>query len=617
MENKKNKQLTGLGVWFTIFCSLLLILSACSQPDSPPVIPPQVVPPIVEPPEVPRFQAATYSGNDKIKYSFTYDDYDFYYIYLGELKNIPIFYQTARYHSGINWTYTFSTTNITQNSIRNIVTECSQKTIEVVDTNTKSTTAGGKLSSEIKSKFGISDFIDIGIGSKLIGEQNWSEYSSTNTSFINQMTTSLTDTVEHATTYTWSTLESVEFPFDQSNIAGYYRYTMFSASDVYLYVIKNSKTNEMYYEFREYVIPDAYFWHLDYSETPSFRKSDATYFEFDLTILENLPKPALNFISYTIEYNANGGSGSMGHDVHGYGIEQNLLINNFTPPAGYSFAGWARLPNASYIEFSDGELVLNLTNEKNATVKLYAVWTLDVVPMERTFRAGEKLIIAIPANVTKVIIRGERRAVYNNSEIIVLNRTLPLTIELYDVNAVGRSGNNGEVGQSGESGKSLISMGNNNASVPNLTIVSYGENKLYGGKGGDGGQGKNNSTGSKGGNGGAAIKANLLTITGSSNITLQGGDGGNGGRGGNLGISINGTSGGNGGNGGASVNSNNITIDIAGIVYALKSKGGDGGPRWHGATGLATGGSPGSQGTQGVQFTSTPRIINGLVRDKI
>jgi len=613
----KNKQ--PIFKWFTIICSFLLILNACDKPtDGLKESEPQV---IYHYP-VAKFVANPYtstSNNDKIKYSFTYDDCDFYYIYLGELENIPMFFQEARYHSGIDWTYTFTKTESMTNSIRTVVTESSQTTTSIIEENTKSKTTGGKLSSEINSQLGVKyGILSAGIGAKIKGEQNWSEYTSTNTTFIKEMTTSLTSTVENAASYTLSTIESDQFHLNSNNKVGYYRYTMFSTSDVYLYVVKNSKTNEIFYEFREYVIPNTYFWHLDYSETSSFRKSDKTGFELDISILENLPKPTLNFfISYAIEYNANGGSGTMGQDIHRYGIEQNLLKNNFTPPVGYSFAGWSRSPNAENTEFSDGDLVLNLTDVKDATVKLYAVWSLDVVTMERTFRAGENLITVIPANVTKAIIRGERGAVYTNSEIIVLNRILPLTIELYDVNAVGRNGNDGGVGQSGETGKCLISMGNDNAPVPDLTIVSYGENKLYGGKGGDGGQGNNNSTGSKGGNGGAAITANLLTITGDSNIALQGGNGGNGGRGGNLGTSLKGTSGGNGGNGGASINGNNITINITGIVYALKSKGGDGGPRWHGSTGLATGGSSGSQGTQGVQFTSTPQIISGLVRDKI
>jgi hypothetical protein len=96
MKNTKNKQLvfirTKPRMWLTVLCSLLLIFSACIDPGTEP-------PPQPPPNPVNKFEADSYSGNDKIKYSFTYDDCDFYYIYLGELKNIPMFYQTARHHS--------------------------------------------------------------------------------------------------------------------------------------------------------------------------------------------------------------------------------------------------------------------------------------------------------------------------------------------------------------------------------------------------------------------------------------------------------------------------------------------------------------------------------------
>jgi len=83
-----------------------------------------------------------------------------------------------------------------------------------------------------------------------------------------------------------------------------------------------------------------------------------------------------------------------------------------------------------------------------------------------------------------------------------------------------------------------------------------------------------------------------------------------------LGLSIIGTSGGNGGNGSASVNANKITVNISGVVFAFRSNGGKGGSSWHGSTGLGIGGNNGATGTQGVQFTSTPIIQNGMVLDR-
>ena len=232
-------------------------------------------------------------------------------------------------------------------------------------------------------------------------------------------------------------------------------------------------------------------------------------------------------------------------------------------------------------------------------------------------RGMTSFTVYIPSNTAKAVIIGDYDRKYLDSEIIVAQRDLPLTIELRNVYAVGKNGINGVVGQNGGNGGSVINMDTSNARVPDLTIISTGSyNKLQGGAGGNGGQGNNNSAGARGGHGGAAIMAEKITIKGDTNIILNGGNGGSGGRGGNLGTSLKGTSGGNGGDGGASINANNIIVNISGIVFALESAGGSGGSRWHGSTGLASGGSNGVNGAQGVGFTTKEVIQNGAVRDR-
>jgi hypothetical protein len=200
--------------------------------------------------------------------------------------------------------------------------------------------------------------------------------------------------------------------------------------------------------------------------------------------------------------------------------------------------------------------------------------------------------VLIPADIDIAVIIGSSNTDYLGFEIIAAQRSKPLTIELQNVNAVGPNGILGEGTDHvpGTDGRPVISMGSNMARVPDLTIISSGgSNKLQGGKGGDGSETR---TGGNGGNGGTAIMAEKITITGNANIVLRGGDGGN------------------GGDGGPSINANNITINIQGIVYALKSSGGKGGNSgdW--------GGTPGKVGSQGVQFTSIPRILDGMVRDQ-
>jgi len=614
----KNKQLTRLSVKFAVFCFLGFMLNACEQLTDESTLDK----PLVEPSShaIAKFVAIPYtntSNNNQIKYSFTYDDFDYYYIYLGELENIPLYYDDTHHHSWTysSTTYTISTTKTTTATIADTVTRTSQEAVSIINEHTVSTTTGGRISPEIGYEFDIMGLFKI--GSKVNAEENWSKYISDTSIKETQVTTSLTNSIEHGTSYAESTMRERNFILTRDDKEGFYRYTMFSASDVYLYVIKNSKTKEIYYEFKEYVKPGSYYWDLDYSEKLPFKKSDTSSFKFDISILKNLPKPELDFVSYMIKFNANGGTGTMGTDVHGYGIAQNLLKNTFSPPAGYSFAGWARTPSAANAEFSDEDIVLNLANKKGATIELYAIWKLNNVEMNRIIPIDGSLNIVVPSDITTLNITGNSSTTYHNAEIIVSDRTLPLTIKLENINAVGRNGSDGGMGSNGREGRPVIYMGNY-SHVPNLTIISSGTtmNRLDGGNGGNGGQGNKNSTGGNGGNGGAAIMADNITIMGDANFILKGGNGGSGGRGGDLGISLKGSSGGNGGNGGASMDANNIANNLVGILYALRGQGGAGGSKWHGSTGLASGGSNGSSGASGVQYTSTP-IPLGIIHEQL
>jgi len=80
--------------------------------------------------------------------------------------------------------------------------------------------------------------------------------------------------------------------------------------------------------------------------------------------------------SYTIVYNGNGGTGSMGKSIHKYGTETNLTANAFTCE-GYGFSGWAEEP-AGAVKYQDKQSMKNLTKEDGATISLYAVWVAQV-----------------------------------------------------------------------------------------------------------------------------------------------------------------------------------------------------------------------------------------------
>ena len=76
--------------------------------------------------------------------------------------------------------------------------------------------------------------------------------------------------------------------------------------------------------------------------------------------------------TYTVKFDANGGSGEMADMSFTYDVEQALTANTFTRE-GYTFAGWATTANGD-VTYADEQKVSNLTAEDKATVTLYAVW---------------------------------------------------------------------------------------------------------------------------------------------------------------------------------------------------------------------------------------------------
>ncbi|MDR2730763.1 MAG: hypothetical protein LBB81_07695, partial [Treponema sp.] len=241
-----------------------------------------------------RYQAIPDNSNDKIKYSYTYGGYDFYYIYLGQLGNIPLFYDDAQRHlwNYSSSTYTWSTTSATTSTVSNAVTQASQETVSVTNEHTVEKTSEYKFHEEINTKFKI---FGIGTEVKFASDQNFKNFTSDTTKNSFQKTTSLTNTVEYTTSNTESLKRERSYTLTKTDKEGYYRYTYFSVSDVYLYVIRNPATKEIYYEFREYIVPGKNFWDLDYCETPDFKKSDTTRFGIDISILNNLPATKVKF----------------------------------------------------------------------------------------------------------------------------------------------------------------------------------------------------------------------------------------------------------------------------------------------------------------------------------
>jgi len=96
---------------------------------------------------------------------------------------------------------------------------------------------------------------------------------------------------------------------------------------------------------------------------------------FSLAMNRNL---VANFAAntYVVVYNGNGNTGgSTADSTHTYGTGKALTANGFTK-TGYVFAGWAETATGA-VEYSNEESVLNLSSTQNATINLFAVWTLS------------------------------------------------------------------------------------------------------------------------------------------------------------------------------------------------------------------------------------------------
>jgi uncharacterized repeat protein (TIGR02543 family) len=77
--------------------------------------------------------------------------------------------------------------------------------------------------------------------------------------------------------------------------------------------------------------------------------------------------------TYTVIYNANGGTGTMANSTHTIGTSQALTANGFTR-TGYLFVGWSLNSGGTGTIYYNSQSVNNLTTTAGETVNLYAKW---------------------------------------------------------------------------------------------------------------------------------------------------------------------------------------------------------------------------------------------------
>ena len=94
-----------------------------------------------------------------------------------------------------------------------------------------------------------------------------------------------------------------------------------------------------------------------------------------------------NVNTYKVAFNGNGGTGSMSQMTYSYGESKALNENKFVRQ-GYTFKGWAQESSATTPEYTDKQVVSNITEENNKTVTLYAVWEANTYTVKFDANGG-------------------------------------------------------------------------------------------------------------------------------------------------------------------------------------------------------------------------------------
>ncbi len=105
------------------------------------------------------------------------------------------------------------------------------------------------------------------------------------------------------------------------------------------------------------------------------KENDITY-AFKLGVKTNVNETDTEE-TYVVNYNSNGGTGTMNSTTFKQGETKKLSKNTFTKN-GYTFKGWS-INNSKDVVYTDEEQVSNLTNVYNGVVNLYAVWVKEGV----------------------------------------------------------------------------------------------------------------------------------------------------------------------------------------------------------------------------------------------
>ncbi len=150
---------------------------------------------------------------------------------------------------------------------------------------------------------------------------------------------------------------------------GSYSYVRAADVKVYAIITYDPANGEYYLDIysQVYRVHDRTLFELTGSEQYVVNIESCNQLDFEIPYAQ-IPE---NF--YTVEYDANGGSGDMPKSVHELGQSSALLSNEFTR-TGYTFVGWKTTADDSAALYPDASSIRDIA-AAGETVTLYAHWT--------------------------------------------------------------------------------------------------------------------------------------------------------------------------------------------------------------------------------------------------
>ena len=215
----------------------------------------------------------------------------------------------------------------------------------------------------------------------------------TGTEITNQTASSISFLMENETT----TSVRVQLSKDVSPV-GVYSYVRAADVNVYAIVTYDPENGEYYLDIYSQVdrVFDTILFELSSDEQYTVNIESRDQLDFEI------PYASIPDKFFTVEYDANGGSGEMLKSVCELGMYSTLLKNNFIK-TGYTFAGWKTTANGTTVIYSDESSIRDIA-AAGETIKLYAHWGVDTYTVTYNLNSPKAALVPTISNDTKNVV---------------------------------------------------------------------------------------------------------------------------------------------------------------------------------------------------------------------